>query len=114
MTDSDRLAERFTLSEGRLFSLADLSTGEAANALDKLVAQGFVRDYYTGLQTLYRLTAPDMAPNEDRSTTELEPFTPDDAADAPAVESGYINVRVSWTDEAGQHHMGNWAPLLKG
>ncbi len=61
MTDSDRLVER-TLSDGRLYSLADLastaglSTGEAAAALDKLVAQGLVRDYYTGLQTLYRLT----------------------------------------------------------
>lgn len=61
MTDSDRLVER-TLSDGRLCSLADLasttglSTDEAAAALDRLVAQGSVRDYDTGLQTLYRLT----------------------------------------------------------
>ncbi len=61
MTDSDRLVER-ALSEGRLCSLAGLTsttglrTDEAAVALNRLVAQGLVRDYYTGLQTLYGLT----------------------------------------------------------
>lgn len=60
MTDSD-LVEH-ALNEGRLFSLTDcasvtgLSTDEAVAALAKLVAQGSVRDYYTGLQTLYCLT----------------------------------------------------------
>ena len=33
-----------------------LALEEAAAALDRLVAQGLVRDYDTGLQTLYRLT----------------------------------------------------------